>query len=94
MLAEIAEDCGLSVSPAKIASLIALASKQSSSIDLQHRMRDVRETMTQELEAILFLPASSDMIKFLNRKTPFGENVAKAFQKCVEDIEEAHHVSP
>jgi HEPN domain-containing protein len=89
-LADIAKDCGLSISPAKIASLIALASKQSSSIDLQHRMRDVRETMTQELNAILFLRASSDMIKFLNKKTPFGGNVAKAFPQCVEDIEEAH----
>lgn len=89
-LADIAKDCELDISSVKIDCLIELASKESPSIDLQHRMRDVRETMTQELNAIRFLPASIDMIKFLNKRVPFGENVSKAFPNCVEDIEEAH----
>jgi hypothetical protein len=38
---------------------------------------------------MLFLPATADMVDYLQESRPFGDAVACAFQECSEDISEA-----
>jgi hypothetical protein len=89
-LGKISDECELKTSPQKIRTLYQLLQNPCESVELRHRMREVRETMIQELQAILFLPASNDLVANFNIRHPFGERVAKIFPKCSEDIEEAH----
>lgn len=51
---------------------------------------DVREAFTHELQTVLFLRATDDMVEHLDKKQPFGVSVSTAFPECVEDLEEAH----
>jgi hypothetical protein len=63
----------------------------TSHTDATHRMREVRETMLQELRSIMFLQASEDMKNYLNLEHPFGSSVNLAFPNCADDISEAHN---
>ena len=58
--------------------------------DLRNRMREVRETMVQELSSVRFLRATTDMESYLDKPIPFGEEVSAAFPSCTEDIAECH----
>jgi hypothetical protein len=58
--------------------------------DLRNRMREVRETMVQELSSVNFLRATDDMESYLDKCTAFGEEVSLAFPEVSEDVSEAH----
>jgi len=91
ILSEVASDCDLKVSPSKLDSLTgAVEATSSPSIELRHRIRDARETMIQELDLVMFLPASTEMSRYLDKSMPFGEEVSSAFPSCTEDISECH----
>jgi len=57
---------------------------------LRNRMREVRETMIQELQSINFLPVTEDMETYLDKPTPFGASVSSVFPEASEDVYEAH----
>jgi HEPN domain-containing protein len=57
---------------------------------LRNRIREVRETMIQELSSINFLRVTDDMEAYLDKSNAFGEAVSLAFPGSVEDIAEAH----
>jgi hypothetical protein len=58
--------------------------------ELRNRMREVRETMVQELSSVNFLRATDDMEAYLDKPFPFGSAVSEAFPNTAEDISEAH----
>ena len=58
--------------------------------ELRNRMREVRETIIQELSSVNFLRVTDDMQAYLDKPTPFGASVSSAFPQIAEDIEEAH----
>jgi hypothetical protein len=57
---------------------------------LRNRLREVRETMIQELSSVNFLRATDDMETYLDKSIPFGTAVSEAFPNTIEDIAEAH----
>ena|SRR5438552_5075778 len=58
--------------------------------ELRNRMREVRETIIQELSSVNFLRATDDMESYLDKPTPFGAGVSSVFPEISEDVSEAH----
>ena len=54
------------------------------------RVREIRENMMRDLWHPVYLRASPDMIRYLDKSNLFGEVVSTAFPACIEDIAEAH----
>jgi HEPN domain-containing protein len=54
------------------------------------RVREIRENMMRDLWEPVYVRASSDMIKYLDKSKLFGDAVSTAFANCIEDIAEAH----
>ena len=67
-----------------------IVSKSATLSDISTRLQTLRETILRDLFRPLYLPASKDMLEFLDKKHPFGEPAAKGFSECTEDIDEAH----
>jgi hypothetical protein len=57
---------------------------------LRNRMREVRETMIQELQGINFVRVTDDMETYLDKPTPFGAEVSSVFPEVSEEVSEAH----
>ena len=86
-----AEELNLRLSLSKAAALSHVCLNTRNASEIRHRMRDLRETMIQELHQVKFLTASRDMVDYLQKETPFGKAVAQAFPECSEDISEAYN---
>jgi HEPN domain-containing protein len=87
---QIASELGLPISQTKPDALARYATGLPRVEDLRNRMREVRETMMQELSSINFLRATDDMEIYLDNPVPFSTAVADAFPNAIEDVAEAH----
>jgi hypothetical protein len=87
---EVARALGLHFSVKAVYELSMLGACESTASDVVHRTCGVRESIIQELSTRLFLPATTDMVEYLEIDQPYGSAAANAFSKCEEDISEAH----
>lgn len=58
--------------------------------DILTRFRSLSETLLRDLFTPLFLPATADMIEYMDKKEPFGGEVERVFTDSSEDLSEAH----
>jgi len=88
----IVSDLNLNVSRQKTRMLSHCIAEQVTQVEqLRNRLREVKETIIQELSNINFLRVTDDMETYLDKKSPFGQEVSTAFPGSVEDIVEAHN---
>jgi len=87
---QIASELGLPIWQEKPEALARYAIGLPRVEDLRNRIREVRDTMMQELSSINFLRATHDMETYLDNPVPFGTAVSDAFPNVIEDIAEAH----
>jgi len=69
--------------------LTFLGESPMSARELLHQLKNVRQTVLQDLHRRSYIPATEDMLKYWNESRPFGDAVACAFMECSEDISEA-----
>jgi len=87
---QMALELGLPISQKKPAAPARYAIGLPSVERVHNRMREVRETMMQELSSINLLRATDDMETYLDKPFPFGTGVSVAFPNVIEDVAEAH----
>lgn len=86
---QLAVDLKLKLTKLKANLLLFKLSTMITISDAKSRICEVRETMAQELGVKLFLPATTDMVEYLDKQLPYGKAVATVFP-CSEDIAESH----
>jgi hypothetical protein len=86
---DLVDDLSLRFSNKAAAELHFIHAYGVSASEVIRLLRNVREAVIYELRWMLFLPATADMIDYLNESRPFGDAVACAFEECSEDISEA-----
>ncbi|MDR3404212.1 MAG: hypothetical protein P4L99_17065 [Chthoniobacter sp.] len=91
MVMDVAEKFSLQLTGAKSLNLVlAQNATKTSAKDVLHYIHDVKSMLTYELNSAKFLRATDDMVEHLDKKTPFGAYVERAFPICTEDLEESH----
>ena len=65
-------------------------SNTARAFDAVHAIKELREAIIYALEDMKFIRVTEDMQSYMDKKSPFGAAVTKAFPKCSEDIDEAH----